>query len=212
MLNIQDLQAGYQGRSVLNVPQLCIAAQARSLLFGPSGAGKTTLLYTIAGLGEYVEGRVEIDGRNIYAMSETARDKWRGENIGIVFQDIHLLKPLTVLQNVVVGDFVRGRVQNTAHAAALLEKLGIADLAQRSAARLSRGQAQRVAIARALYQRPKILLADEPTSSLDRAAATQVMDLLMTLSDDMGMTLIVSSHDDRITDIFDQKYVVGGDV
>lgn len=210
MLDIQDLQAGYQGRYVLDVPRLQIASQSRGLLFGPSGAGKTTLLYTIAGLGEYVDGSVIVGGQNIYALPETARDKWRSENIGIVFQEIHLLKPLTVLQNVVVGDFVRGRSQQTEQAQTLLEKLGIADLAQRSAAHLSRGQAQRVAIARALYQKPKILLADEPTSSLDRMAAKQVIDLLTSLADEMGMTLIVSSHDDRIADAFDQKHAVGG--
>lgn len=210
MLDIQNLRAGYQGRYVLDVPHLTIAAQSRSLLFGPSGAGKTTLLYTLAGLGEYVDGRVIVDGQDIYSLPETARDKWRSETIGIIFQDIHLLKPLTVLQNVVVGAFVRGVPQRLEHAEALLEKLGIADLAQRPAARLSRGQAQRAAIARALYQNPKILLADEPTSSLDRAAAMQVIDLLKSLSDDMGMTLIVSSHDDRISGAFDQHYAVGG--
>lgn len=210
MLDIQDLRAGYQTQYVLNVPQLNIAARARSLLFGASGSGKTTLLYTIAGLAEYVEGRVVVGGQNIYALPESARDQWRSENIGIVFQELHLLKPLTVLQNVVVGDFVRGRRQKTEWAEALLEKLGIAELAQRPAVRLSRGQAQRVAIARALYQKPKILLADEPTSSLDRQSAMQVIDLLTSLQDDMGMTLVVASHDDRIADAFDQKYAVGG--
>lgn len=212
MLNIQNLRTGYQHKYVLTVHDLTIPAGARCLLFGPSGSGKTTLLYTLAGLATYMEGQVTVGGQDIYSLTEAERDKWRGQAIGIIFQELHLLKPLSVLQNVVLGGFVQGEKQKTADALALLEKLGIAGLAHTSAARISRGQAQRVAIARALYQKPEILLADEPTSSLDRVSAIQVIDLLKQVSDEMGMTLIVSSHDDRIANAFDQQYAVEGTV
>jgi putative ABC transport system ATP-binding protein len=212
VLQIRNLRAGYETQYVLDVPDLEIAKGARCLLYGPSGSGKTTLLYTMSGLAEYMEGTVTVAGCDIYSLPETARDQWRRKTVGIIFQDLHLLKPLSVMQNIVLGDFVQGAPQSKARADELLHKLGIADLAHRQVTKLSRGQAQRVAIARALYQKPDIILADEPTSSLDTDSATQVMTLLTRISDEMDMTLIVSSHDERIAGFFGQKYALGGAV
>lgn len=210
MLDIQNLRTGYDTQYVLDVPELTVAKGARCLLYGRSGSGKTTLLYTIAGLADYMAGAVKIDGRDIYSLPEARRDEWRSRTIGIIFQDLYLLKPLSVLQNIVLGSFVQGAVQDKARAEFLLDRLGIAELAHRPAGKLSRGQAQRVAIARAVYQNPRILLADEPTSSLDKAAAEQVMSLLADICLEMEMTLIVSSHDERIVPAFNQTYLLGG--
>ena len=209
MLAVKNLKTGYNGTTVVSLASLEVNPGGHCLIRGASGSGKTTLLYALAGLGEIQGGTVSIDGADIYGFAESARDRLRGEKIGIIFQELNLVKSLTVLDNVLLGPFVNGRVQNMTRASELLARLGIAGFADRPAAILSRGQAQRVAIARALLNNPKLLLADEPTSSLDDAAAEQVMSILAELSAETGAALVVSTHDARITDRFDQVVNVG---
>lgn len=209
MLSVTNLKTGYDGKTVVDLADLTVSKGAKCLIRGNSGCGKTTLLYALAGLGDIQQGRVVINQTDIYALAESARDHFRGKNIGIVFQTLHLVKSLTVIENILLGAFVSNAEQNTAWAEVLLDKLGIADLRNRSAAEISQGQAQRVAIARALLNKPALLLADEPTSSLDHTAAMQVIALLKDLSSETQTTLIVSSHDDRIMHEFEHTLPMG---
>lgn len=209
MLTVTNLKTGYDGKVVLFLPSFTLEKGRKGLIRGKSGSGKTTLLYAIAGLGEIEDGVVSIDGADIYKLDESQRDHLRGEKIGIVFQTLHLVKSLTVLQNVLLGAFVSKWEQNTLYAEELLKKLGIFELRDRPAGWISQGQAQRVAIARALLRKPTLLIADEPTSNLDNESAQTVIGLLKSLATETGATLLVSSHDDRISDEFDQTLVLG---
>lgn len=212
MLAIRDLKTGYRERTVVELPFFNVEKGARCLLRGPSGSGKTTLLYAIAGLGNVQRGTVSLEGTDLYKLGEEERDRLRGEKIGFIFQTLHLVKSLTVLENVLLGSFVNRRIQNVSWAKDLLKRLEIADLADRPATDISQGQAQRVAIARAMLNKPALLLADEPTSSLDNTSAGQVIGLLKAISAEAGMTLLVSSHDDRIAREFGQILELGGNV
>jgi putative ABC transport system ATP-binding protein len=210
MLTINNLKAGYGDKTVVDLKAFNVDKGKKCLIRGGSGSGKTTLLYAIAGLGDIQGGTVSVGGTDVYTLSEGERDRFRGQNLGIVFQTLHLVKSLTVLENILLGSFVNKREQNVPYANELLSRLGITELADRPASEVSQGQAQRVAIARALLYKPALLLADEPTSSLDSKSALQVIALLKSLSSETGTTLLVSSHDDRIQNEFDQILEVGG--
>ena len=209
MLTVTNLKTGYDGKVVVSLSSLVLKKGSKCLIRGISGSGKTTLLYAIAGLGEIKEGSVTIEQTDIYKLDEAGRDNFRGKNVGIVFQSLHLVKSLTVMENILLGSFVNKREQNIAWAEELLKRLGIAELHDLPATDISQGQAQRVAIARALLKKPALLLADEPTSSLDNKSAQQVIALLKSLSAETGATLLISSHDDRIANEFEQTIVLG---
>lgn len=209
MLTISNLKAGYGDKIVVDLKTFNVEKGKKCLIRGASGSGKTTLLYAIAGLGEIQGGTVSVAGADIYKLSEGERDSFRGEKLGIVFQTLHLVKSLNVIENILLGSFVNKRVQSESYARELLARLGIAELANRPASEISQGQAQRVAIARALLNKPALLLADEPTSSLDSKSALQVISLLKSLTAETGATLLVSSHDDRIQHEFDQTLEIG---
>ena len=209
MITLTNLQAGYGQKTMLNLAHYHIAPGAKCLITGPSGSGKTTLLYALAGLADVQAGQVIVNGTNIYALIAAERDHFRGANIGIVFQTLHLLKSLSVLDNLLLGAFLGHKPQDQLWAKTLLEKLDIAHLANSLVTDISQGQAQRVAIARAVMNKPKLLLADEPTSSLDDVSAKQVIDLLQELALETGATLVVSSHDSRIKSAFDQQIALG---
>lgn len=209
MLTIRNLQAGYHDHIVVNLPDLTLQSGQTCLIKGLSGSGKTTLLQTLAGLLRPLKGCVLLGGQDLHQMTESQRDRVRGASIGIVFQTLHLIKSLSVIENILLGAYLSGQVQDLDLAHTLMEKLGIADLKTRQATDISQGQAQRVAIARALMTSPSLLLADEPTSSLDDHACAQTLTLLRSLCQDSGTILIISSHDNRIRDSFDQTIHLG---
>jgi putative ABC transport system ATP-binding protein len=164
---------------------------------GPSGSGKTTLLHTLAGLLRPTAGTVRWGDTVVSQLAETARDRWRHATVGIVFQDFHLIPELSALENVLLpGRFRRPSIvaPMRERAALLLRQTGIG-VHGRRAGLLSRGEQQRVALARALLLQPRLILADEPTASLDAAAGTAVADLLLDAARTSGATLIAVSHD-----------------
>ncbi len=197
-LEVEGLVIAFPGAGpVLSIPALSLAPGSATAVEGSSGAGKTSLLHALAGIERPAAGAVRWDGSSLWTLPGPARDRWRRERLGLVFQDMHLLPGLSALDNVllpVLFDHARVPAALRARAAALLEGLGIA-APHRRAAVLSRGERQRVALARALLRRPAVLLADEPTASLDAAAAGQVSALLLDAAADGGATLLVATHD-----------------
>jgi putative ABC transport system ATP-binding protein len=200
-LEVRDLLVrysdGFGAVTALDVAHLRVPGGALLVITGPSGSGKSTLLYALAGLLRPQRGTIHWDERDILAAGESARDRWRRHNIGFAFQDFHLLPELTPLQNVLLpASFERWAIDaaTRARAVALLDRFAVPQ-ARRTTAVLSRGEQQRVALARALLYDPPIILADEPTASLDAAAGAAVAELLVRLSTDEGRTVIAVSHD-----------------
>lgn len=192
---IEVLFAGLDAPA-LHIPELTLPAGGRLAVAGPSGSGKSTLVNVIAGLERPGRGRVLWSGTDIAALSESARDRWRGANIGLVMQDFHLFPGLSALENVLLPARL-ARVADRAmadRAGELLAEVGLTRPGQRVET-LSRGEMQRVAVARALLRRPGVIVADEPTASLDPANAAVLGALLDGLAQRTGATLIVVSHD-----------------
>ena len=164
-------------------------------IVGPSGSGKTSLLALLAGLDRPTSGTIAVDQRDLGALSEDAMARFRGENIGIVFQNFHLVPTMTALENVAAPLELAGR-RNALDVAR--ERLGQVGLTQRQShypAQLSGGEQQRVAIARALSREPKLLIADEPTGNLDETTGAKIIDLLFALRGATRRTLVLVTHD-----------------
>jgi putative ABC transport system ATP-binding protein/lipoprotein-releasing system ATP-binding protein len=179
---------------VLREINLEIAAGEKVFLCGPSGAGKTTLLYTLAGLETPQEGKVIIDGTDLYGLSRAAQSRFRNQRIGYIFQNYHLLPELTALENVMVPGAISGK-NHKEQAMQALTRVGLTERADHLPAELSGGEQQRVAIARAIVNEPDILFADEPTGNLDSKNSEAIMELLLQLVKEKHTTLIVVTHD-----------------
>jgi putative ABC transport system ATP-binding protein len=199
ILAIYGAQYTYAGQPTLRFPDCTIAVGESVALIGPSGSGKTTLLMLIAGLRATQVGRIEVAGTNLGQMRGAQRDHWRGRTIGMVLQSFQLLPRLSVLENLTAAQFLSGAHVNATAARDTLAALGIADLADKRPGNLSRGQVQRAAVARAVVNRPQLLLADEPTSSLDDDAAAASLNLLLAEGIRNGAALVVATHDRRVT-------------
>jgi len=199
MIRLEGLRFGYRlDAPVLQLDRFELAEGRDLLIAGPSGCGKTTLLHLIAGLLVPSAGRVVVDGQDLAALSPAARDRFRGRRIGIVLQQFHLLPTITAMQNLLVAQSIAGLPVDRGAATSVLNALGIDERLDAFPHQLSVGQQQRVAIARALVNRPRLVLADEPTSNLDDAAAAAVIDLLLSATQRQGATLVVATHDSRL--------------
>ena len=199
MIRLEGLRFGYRlDAPVLQLDRFELAEGRDLLIAGPSGCGKTTLLHLIAGLLVPSAGRVVVDGQDLAALSPAARDRFRGRRIGIVLQQFHLLPTITAMQNLLVAQSIAGLPVDRGAATSVLNALGIDERLDAFPHQLSVGQQQRVAIARALVNRPRLVLADEPTSNLDDAAAAAVIDLLLDATQRQGATLVVATHDSRL--------------
>jgi putative ABC transport system ATP-binding protein len=189
----------YGGVAALDGVTFSIALGELVAVEGPSGSGKSTLLNLIAGLDQPTEGSVRVDGVDLAAMNETQRARLRRERIGVVFQFFHLLDKLTVIQNVMLPAELAGYRTKEAQerARGLLTQLGLVSRADAYPANLSGGEQQKVALARALVNRPRLLLADEPTGALDSRTGQQVLELLVELNQ-AGQTLLLVTHDREV--------------
>lgn len=211
MIALEDVQFGYDMRLVLDIPKLWIEQGSSVLLRGISGGGKSTLLGLLAGVLLPGKGRVEVAGQALQGMGGAARDRFRADHLGVIFQQFNLLPFLSVRDNIALGlRFSRLRSARIsgpldAEIARLLQALQLnPELMQRRAGTLSVGQQQRVAAARALIGRPAVLLADEPTSALDRQAATAFLQLMSAQCRAAGTTVLVVSHDESLQPLFDR--------
>lgn len=164
-------------------------------LVGPSGSGKSTLLMTMAGLERPDQGRIIIDGEDLSGLDEDGLARFRGRNIGIVFQSFHLIPTMTALENVAVPLELAGEDDAFDRAAAELEAVGLGGRLTHYPAQLSGGEQQRVALARALVVDPALLIADEPTGNLDEATGKGIVELLFRLKTERGATLVLVTHD-----------------
>jgi ABC-type lipoprotein export system ATPase subunit len=190
-----------------SVADLQIGRGERVLITGPSGCGKTTLQNLVAGLLRPDSGTIEVNGVRVERLSTSAADVFRGQNVGLVFQSFQLLSPLSVMSNLLLGArYGRKWSGHEAHerAAQLLERVGLGRWHHQRPSELSLGEQQRVAIARALINEPLLLLADEPTASLDASNADNVMQLLLDLCADRGTTLVTISHDTGLAPRFER--------
>lgn len=189
---------------VIDVPQFDLGDGEQVALVGSSGSGKTTLLHLIAGILTPDSGQILFESSNgssveLSKLSEASRDVFRGRNIGYIFQTHHLLPGFTALENVLLGMTFGGSAHDPAWAKKLLVEVGLSERLHYKPNKLSVGQQQRVAIARALANRPKLVLADEPTGALDASNAQQALDLIRKLCTEVGASLLLVSHDPAIT-------------
>jgi putative ABC transport system ATP-binding protein len=195
MLAVRSISHRYGERTALRVQDFTLARGEHCLLSGPSGSGKTTLLHVLAGILPPASGQVLLEGEDLYRPPRA--DRWRGARIGVVPQRLHLVGALSALNNVRLAQYFVGAA-DVAAARGLLAHLGLGDRLDAKPGELSLGQQQRVAIARAVVNRPRLLLADEPTASLDDANAEAAIDLLLDAAERAGSLLVVATHDARI--------------
>jgi putative ABC transport system ATP-binding protein len=211
-VDIEELVFSYRSpKPVLKIDELTIEKGEKVFLHGPSGSGKTTLLGILSGVLKADAGRVKILGQDLTRMSGPARDALRGAHIGYIFQMFNLIPYLNVFENIVLPCQVnreRGRRLNglplEKAAKGMAERLGIGSIVLEKVTELSVGQQQRVATARALLGSPELIIADEPTSSLDEDHRQSFLDLLFTQCREIGSTLIFVSHDRRMMRLFDR--------
>jgi putative ABC transport system ATP-binding protein len=201
MIRTQGLTYAYAAGPTLRFDDVTVPQGGVLLLKGPSGAGKSTWLALAAGLVAPSQGQIEVAGQ---ALTGAAPDRWRARSIGFLPQKLHLSAALSVQDNLALAQWAAGQPEDAGRIGQALAALGVAELARRKPAQLSGGQAQRVALARAVLLQPQVILADEPTASLDDAAAAQAAQLLAQVAGRQGATLVVASHDARLLQFFAQ--------
>lgn len=208
LLSLKNLSKRYlsdrgEWTEIVRISSFELDAGEQVLLQGESGSGKSTLLNVIAGIVAADEGAVTLDGTDIRALAESARDAHRARSLGYVFQNFNLLDAYSCIENVELGMAFGGKT-DVALARKLLERVGLGDRLNYRPDQLSQGQKQRVAIARALANRPKLVLADEPTGNLDPSNAAVALDLIQSLCRENGTALLLVSHDPSLKDRFER--------
>ncbi len=203
MISVQSVSRGYDVGArgvvrVLDAVQLQVATGEFVAIVGRSGSGKSTLLHVLGGLDSGFKGEVTVAGTKLSGLSDAALSRFRNESVGFVFQSFHLVQGLSALENVLLpAAFATGEGGGEAQAREALGRVGLGEKGERLPSQLSGGERQRVAIARALFNRPKVLLCDEPTGNLDTQTADEVIALFKSLNAG-GLTLVAVTHEDRL--------------
>jgi len=214
LLRIRDLSAGYRRENgekftILQIPEFTIESPSQVCMKGRSGSGKTTFLNAISGILIPFSGSIQLDEVELTKLGEAQRDITRGKKIGFIFQTFNLISGFTSLENVILGSVFAGdpneEASNTRkRAEELLNKVGLSDRLNHFPGQLSSGEQQRVAIARALINRPKLILADEPTGSLDETTGKLVLELICKLTSESKAALLLVTHDPSVMDRFER--------
>ncbi|EIQ01850.1 ABC-type antimicrobial peptide transport system, ATPase component [Opitutaceae bacterium TAV1] len=207
LLTISHLKKSFvspdgERRLIVDVPDFALAAGRQLALRGESGSGKTTFLNLIAGILAADEGEIRFESENVAALPESGRDRLRASSFGYIFQTFNLLQGYTCLENVLLG-MTFGPGPDRARATALLRRVGLGERLHHRPRQLSTGQQQRVAIARALANRPRLVLADEPTGNLDRANAREALVLIRETCREADAALLLVSHDPEVLSAFE---------
>jgi ABC-type lipoprotein export system ATPase subunit len=202
MLSTSALTFAYPNGTSFEFPDLNVGQNEGLLVLGNSGKGKTTLLHLLAGLMDSTGGTIELDGTELDTLNGSARDRFRGQHIGIVFQQSQFIRSISVLQSLRLARSLAGLSQDDSLAESLLTELGIGEQKNAKPNELSIGERQRAAIARALVTNPKIVLADEPTSALDDENCEAVASLFERTVTGHGAALVIVTHDQRLKNRF----------
>lgn len=207
MLLIEDIHKSYTQPNgaplpILDIPKFEVAAAEQMVIVGRSGCGKTTMLQVIAGISTADSGSVRIDGLDICRLSEEGRDKFRAEKLGYVFQTFNLLSGFTAFENVMLGMTFTRKSSDRNRARHLLERVGLEHRMDHKPRSLSVGEQQRVAVARALANRPRLLLADEPTANVDPANQQSIIDLIRESCQEEEISLVMVTHAVEVADQF----------
>jgi putative ABC transport system ATP-binding protein len=210
LIEARDVTRSFGQTQALTGASLAVAGGEILAVMGPSGSGKSTLLHCLAGIFTPDTGEIWFSGSRLDTLSDSKRTELRRTKFGFVFQFGQLVPELTVTDNIALPLLLNriGRKSAYARAAAWLPRLGLDDLGARRTGELSGGQAQRVALARAVVAQPKILFADEPTGSLDTLTGEMVMDLLVGIAREEGMTVVLVTHDARVAAYADREVLV----
>ena len=213
-LSVQDVTKEYPTRGeplqVLRGVSLQMSAGENAAILGPSGSGKSTLLHIIGALEHPTSGEVRLNKQNAFELDEPALAAFRNSHIGFIFQDHHLLPQLSVLENVLIPALAGGAPSddNVARAKDLVERVGLSERSDHRPAELSGGERQRVAVARAMLLSPDLLLADEPTGSLDRKTAQEVTHLLLRLQEQENTILLVVTHSLELAGAMQKRFEI----
>ena len=194
----KTVKSGINDLVILQEIELEITQGEAVAIVGASGSGKSTLLALLAGLDTPTTGSVHLDGEDVFALDEDARAQLRGRAVGFVFQSFQLLPALNALENAMLPLELAGRPDAQSAATAMLERVGLGERLGHYPKHLSGGEQQRVALARAFVVQPKVLMADEPTGSLDAAAGEAVIQLMFELNAQAGTTLVMVTHDEHL--------------
>lgn len=209
MLEIRNLKKSYAEPSgnrllIIDIPQLDIAQAEQVVLRGESGGGKTTLLHLISGIVAADSGSIRLDGTELTKFSEATRDRIRADKMGYVFQTFNLLPAFTALENVRLGMTFARKKMSAERAKELLHKVGLSDRMYYLPSQLSVGQQQRVAVARSLANKPRLLLADEPTANVDPSNQKRIIDLIQNVCREESVAILLVTHSDEIAHRFER--------
>lgn len=204
MLRTESISFSYQSNTLFKFPDIKCQQGETLIITGESGSGKTTLLHLLGGISKPNSGNVFIENQAISQLDGSSLDAYRGNHISIIFQKMHFIASLSVLDNILVAQWLGNQKKSKEKAISLLRQLNIEDQKNKKPSQLSIGQQQRLAIARAVINEPKVILADEPTSSLDDKNAQIVAELLITSAAEFNAALIVVTHDQRIKHLANQ--------
>jgi len=208
IIQTKGLTYSYGGNKVFTFPNIACMPGETVLVLGASGSGKTTLLHLIAGILRQAAGSIVINNTIVSSLSPATMDSFRGKHIGMIFQQHHFLKGLHVFENLIASQKLSGAGTDRRHLYALLEEMDISDLMHKKPESLSQGELQRFSIARALANKPLIVFADEPTSSLDDHHCAQFVKLIKQASVRHHTAWVIATHDQRLKDQFDQTYTL----
>lgn len=198
------LNTGKDSIRILDIPKWSVEEAEKVAILGPSGSGKTTFLYALAGLIPITTGKITVCDNSLGEMSEAQRDRFRSRHIGFIYQNFNLLQGFNAMENVLIGMTFSPRKPDPKEAEHLLKEVGLSHRLRYHPSQLSSGEQQRVAVARALANRPKLLLADEPTASLHPVNKEDVLKLLLNMCDKYHCTLIVVTHEREVISHFDR--------